>query len=267
MPPHTEETSYSLRRVSSRFPHRAVLAGFKSESITDPILVTYALRKCHSCLPPFSSRPSLQATPFFHLFRNCSYLKSLRIAYHQFVSTMNELLFPIAPEAEPNIRLRLAQAIAWCSHRHTLHDIRNVFRSPELAPARPFVAELPLADGTYAHNYFTTQERASVVEDVARRRAKLLADRHIVVLDVPPDLAGGRLLVFDIDCSVWDGLSEGESDGFFDVNDIPAWDTWVHFQHVQGRDTLLCWVPPPLIYLADQGIAVNCTACIQWASK
>jgi hypothetical protein len=179
---------------------------------------------------------------------------------------MSDTSYPIPPEAESAFQLRLAQTIAWCSHRQVLHDIRGVFRSPELAPARPFVEERRLPDGTYAHDYLSPDERAAVVEFLAEKRARLLADRRIEVPHVPPDMAGGRLLAVDIDLSVWDGLSESESEGFFDVWDVPAWDTWVYFQRVEERDTLLCWVPPPLIPLADCGITVNCTACIEWAS-
>jgi hypothetical protein len=74
-------------------------------------------------------------------------------------------------------------------------------------------------------------------------------------------------LVAEIDHSIWDGLSEGESNGFFDVYDIPAWDTWIHLGQAEGTDALLCWVPPPLIESVGNGIIVNCTDCINWVDR
>lgn len=71
----------------------------------------------------------------------------------------------------------------------------------------------------------------------------------------------------EIDYSVWDGLSEKESEGFFDVYDIPAWDTWIHLRRTEGTDALLCWVPLRLIEPVTNGIAVSCTDCIGWLDR
>jgi hypothetical protein len=51
------------------------------------------------------------------------------------------------------------------------------------------------------------------------------------------------------------------SGGFFDVDNVPAWETWLYFD---GK-SLLSWVPPRLISKVQFGIDVNPEGCIKWA--
>ena len=125
----------------------------------------------------------------------------------------------------------------------------------------------PQADGTNGYERLSTEERAAIVADVADRRAALLARQGIVRTEPPHDFGGGRLLVCESEFSLWDGLSESLSCGFFDVFDIPPWDTWVHLQGDGGGDSLLCWVPPSLFSLVGEGIAINCTSCVEWVER
>jgi hypothetical protein len=41
------------------------------------------------------------------------------------------------------------------------------------------------------------------------------------------DLCGGRLVAYFPDDNLFDGAAEAESQGFFDVDNIPPYDTWV----------------------------------------
>jgi hypothetical protein len=61
--------------------------------------------------------------------------------------------------------------------------------------------------------------------------------------------------------SLSDGAATVQSEGFFDVDNVPAWDTWIYFD---GR-TLLSWVPAQLISKVQSGIDVNPEGCIKWA--
>jgi hypothetical protein len=81
------------------------------------------------------------------------------------------------------------------------------------------------------------------------------------------DAAPGRLLVCEVNESIWSGESEAVTQGFFDVTDRPGWDTWVasvprpsDSSHV----TLISWVPLELVDLVWRGIEVNPYACIFW---
>src|SRR5262249_48125813 len=101
-------------------------------------------------------------------------------------------------------------------------------------------------------------------------------------------LAGGRLVLFAPDESLFDGAAEDATRGFFDVNNMPGWDTWICYledtqriaEHRQqwlaaGAPTayppvdydayLVSWVPPRLLDLVSTGIDVNPEGCITWA--
>src|SRR5262249_18335876 len=94
---------------------------------------------------------------------------------------------------------------------------------------------------------------------------------------VPPaaDLAGGRLLIYEPGSNLCDGAAAVETEGFFDGDNMPPWDTgfWVGDKRVRGRHRrprpythLLGWVPPRFLDAADDGIKVNPEQCIYWAS-
>ena len=93
------------------------------------------------------------------------------------------------------------------------------------------------------------------VEKVVQRRAKLIGSRPAV------NSIGGRGLLFIPQDSLSDGAATVQSEGFFDVDNVPAWDTWIYFE---GR-TLLSWVPAQLISKVQSGIDVNPEGCIKWA--
>jgi hypothetical protein len=97
--------------------------------------------------------------------------------------------------------------------------------------------------------------------------------------DLPPvtDLCGGRLLAYFPEDNLFCGTAEHETLGFFDVNNIPPYDTWVWMVRRTSTFTwedggsgeldgnyLVAWIPPNFVELASAGIAVNPEECIQW---
>jgi hypothetical protein len=117
-------------------------------------------------------------------------------------------------------------------------------------------------------------ERQAVVNDLAIARARLLARGDATSTSVVDGLGGGRLLVFYPDATLSDGAAEAASGGFFDMENVPAWDTWVlateDSRHaadpVSYSSYLVCWVPPVWVDPVDFGIRVNPEECILWAS-
>jgi hypothetical protein len=90
-------------------------------------------------------------------------------------------------------------------------------------------------------------------------------------------LCGGRLLAYFPDDNLADGWAETVSEGFFDVNNIPPYDTWVwivrnirtfeYADHEQGEieaNYLVAWVPPDFMPLASRGVDANPEGCILW---
>jgi hypothetical protein len=84
----------------------------------------------------------------------------------------------------------------------------------------------------------------------------------------PADLAGGRLIGYEPDKNLYDGAAEVCSNGFFDVDNTPAWDTWVAYvAEPSGPEYLLSWIPPALLDLANGGVDANPEVCIWWLDE
>jgi hypothetical protein len=149
---------------------------------------------------------------------------------------------------------RLAQAVSWCRLRASLVDPARSLRSPELFPN------------------LLAPERASVVMDVLRSRASALRKVDVRPVQSDRDLLGGRLLVYYPDGNLVDGAAELASRGYFDLNNIPPWDTWVGLFRSDSTDPseseyLISYVPPKLVSLAGAGIEANPEVCIQWLTQ
>jgi hypothetical protein len=131
----------------------------------------------------------------------------------------------------------------------TLILLRDQLRSKELIPSVDI--------GGYASEDIWM----TAVEELIQKRSSLLK------LEEPPtlplsDLKGlGRLLVYWPSENLADGAAEYSSNGFFDCDNTPPWDTWFHYVDRQ----LYSWVPVDLVTLAQKGIDANMVQCIQWA--
>lgn len=151
---------------------------------------------------------------------------------------------------------RLAETIGWCAPRARAEDPKSCLRSEELRPR------------------FLERDRASTVQSVAAYRGSYASGPYrssYSAMTRPESLRGGRLLVYFPDADLADGAAQVESGGFFDVHNVPPWDTWIALADDRptmiDRDHqqyLLVWVPPPLIACAQAGIDVNPEQCIAW---
>jgi hypothetical protein len=100
---------------------------------------------------------------------------------------------------------------------------------------------------------------AEVVAEVVAKRSQLMS--KISPKGCSGNEAGGRLLLYNPNENLACGAGEHSSNGFFDVNNVPPWDIWIDF----SEGTLISWVPPTLVDVAQMGIDVNPEACIRWA--
>jgi len=137
----------------------------------------------------------------------------------------------------------LLETITWCSSR----DLKSL-RTPQIRPR--------VLEASY---------RGAVRSVVSSRRLQL--GRTPQVASVP---RGGRLLAYFPDAELACGTSESSSEGFFDVNNAPPWDTWLLFAEQPGQSSkayetcLVSWVPPTFVDRAQRGIEVNPEECICW---
>jgi hypothetical protein len=149
-------------------------------------------------------------------------------------------------------KIRLLQTIFWCAPRADQASPANSLRTLELRPG------------------LLEENRSSAVNTVVYARERF-GGEHIRTATTPPALGGGRLLVYFPNCDLACGAAEQETAGFFDINNVPPWDTWVDYiqdekPNIDSFDTeyLIAWVPPELVSLADEGITVNPEQCILW---
>lgn len=123
----------------------------------------------------------------------------------------------------------MLEAMAWC-------DGRRELRSPELEPVGSDWAEM--------------------VASVVAKRRQLLPGRL--------GAQSGRLLAFFPDETLSCGGASVLTQGYFDYENSPPWDTWVSFT-IQERGTrLLAWVPEEWIRLVERGIWANPEKCLEW---
>src|SRR5215469_4272277 len=74
-------------------------------------------------------------------------------------------------------------------------------------------------------------------------------------------IVGGRLLLYKPSENLACAAAEASSNGFFHVNNVLRWEIWVDF----SERTLVSWVAPALVDVAQMGIDVNPEECIRWA--
>jgi hypothetical protein len=148
--------------------------------------------------------------------------------------------------------LRLAEAIAWCNSHANASDPKDSLRNNSLQPN--------WLDGS----------RSNIINSVVTLRSSYLSQQKLHPVRSVSDLKGGKLLVYFPDAELADGAAEDASKGFFDVHNLPAWDTWVGlFQNAGPLDVsygiyLVAYVPSALVALVNYGIEVNPEECITW---
>jgi hypothetical protein len=147
------------------------------------------------------------------------------------------------------IRREGEQLMATADAGSIVPPLRDQLRSEAL---RPFAVSLAQWDA----------DHVGMVEQVIEARVQALQQLGKHSDSAGFDLRGGRLLLFAPGDNLSDGAAEYVSLGFFDVDNVPPWDTWVS---MFGK-YLISWVPPQLIRLAQEGLDVNPEQCILWAN-
>jgi hypothetical protein len=150
------------------------------------------------------------------------------------------------------LRRKITDTKQWQNAMELLKEIRDSLgpmdrnlRSPELKPSFGL------------DEFGDNAVWAKAVAEVAAKRSRLTTG---ISAETPGASVGGRLLLYSPSENLACGAAEASSNGFFDVNNIPPWDIWVDF----SEGTLVSWVPPALIDVAQMGIYVNPEECIRW---
>ena len=125
----------------------------------------------------------------------------------------------------------------------TLAPLKDQLRSAALTPSGSLAAAR------------SESERQAIVHLVAGKRAGLVG-----AVAPTADLQGGRLLAYAPDENLADGAARFASQGFFDDDNVPPWDTWVAF----SQGILVSWVPKQLLALVQRGLEVHVEGCIRF---
>lgn len=87
-----------------------------------------------------------------------------------------------------------------------------------------------------------------------------LAPRDNINLNLSEFDLSGRILVFKIDITTYDGAPVANSEGFVDEADIPPIDTWFYIT----KEYLYCWIPDMFISVMQDAIDVEIFGSYEW---
>lgn len=145
-------------------------------------------------------------------------------------------------------RRGLTGAMSWLERRSQESTIQLTYRSPELAPHRDIVEDLPLS------------EIERTVRNVVDRRHKLLTAGGKTIKDWDSVLGHGRLIAFYPQQTLFDGAAALETDGLIDANNVPPWDLWACFVD----DFLVSFIPDALVASFNCAVIVNPEQSLLW---
>src|SRR5262245_51629239 len=121
----------------------------------------------------------------------------------------------------PEVARRLAETVAWCSRHARADNADASTRSPTLCPP---VMALPRRQ-RLSRLLEIPNEAKAAVEFVCEARRRELVRKSIPVVPVGPDLTGGRILFTTVDTDSCEAATN-PSNGYYDLDDLPGWDTW-----------------------------------------
>ena len=169
-----------------------------------------------------------------------------------------------------DLRLRLLDAVGWSADRADLSNPITCLRTEVL---RPYI--------------FNDSRHATVRDVISARHRELVKGRKIPDVSLntnrdddsavfaelwklmPAALGGGRLLVWERDSTIDDGVGEFLTKGYLDVSDMPPWDTWVTYVTPSDDATvqvgyLLSWVPPVFVPSVGEAVENNAYGALYW---
>lgn len=94
------------------------------------------------------------------------------------------------------------------------------------------------------------------VNKVIKNRSKKIMHKGVALVDTT-----GRYLLFDPSSTMYDGLTQDMSSGFFDSCDMPPPELWIGIEN--GK--VVSFVPSEYIDIANIGVDACLGGCLEWA--
>ena len=163
----------------------------------------------------------------------------------------------------PEVAQCLAETVTWCSRRARAEDADTSTRTLLFCPP---VLALP-REKRLSRLLGVLGESKEAVDFVCMARRRELARLGVSIAPVGPDLAGGRILFTTIDTDSCEAAT-GPSNGYYDGDDLPGWDTWFYHRPTEQRSgAIYCWVPSHIVELAQYGMDVIPVMSVAWAQS
>jgi hypothetical protein len=214
------------------------------------------------------------------LFRRWSLFRSRpRYAFPPIGLAASRSPFSDQSPLSPVVARAFAEAVLWCSRQllTATSDDPDYLRARETLKRREFIGVNFDALAPLSHQLrspvlkpsleigegFDEAAREAAISGVIALRSQHLATEGALDQERILSARTGRILLYQPAENVADGASQAASLGFFDGNDAPPWDTWIHY----ADGNVACWIPDSLISLAQNGIDANIVQCIQWAGQ
>ena len=108
------------------------------------------------------------------------------------------------------------------------------------------------------------QQKEEVFIDTLSERVNLvlLMRKRMANFIQTPLSISGRLLAFYPYLTMYDGVAEQVSNGFFDSDDVPPPEFWLSLKD----EVLLAFIPDEFIKQANQGVENSMSGCLEWLS-
>lgn len=101
----------------------------------------------------------------------------------------------------------------------------------------------------------TNKNYVEVVEVIESVFAKYKVNEQKISFDT-----NGKILEFDISCSMYDCLAFNETNGFFDECDCPPPEFWIAY--IDNK--ILSYIPEKYLDIANLGVEISMSGSLQW---
>lgn len=157
--------------------------------------------------------------------------------------------------------MHLRETAACCMHAIEVGELGKTTRTPEI---RPDVLKADDAHERLLALRFDKEVISNAVQQVCSRRQSLIEQYKIEIPSLDYCRFNGRLYCTDFETDEFEAAMEA-SNGFFDVADIPGWDTWLaHDPTIRESGLLYGWVPNAITDAVGRGMWAIPVESIWW---
>lgn len=167
---------------------------------------------------------------------------------------------------------RVAETREWCALHLSTDDLKGSLRSLELGTPSLTFSWAPswnVRRSASERKKLREDEdsRLAWVDSLSDRRAKMLVDAGRPLGPVSENIPTQQFIVYLPGTNLADGAAAMVSNGYFDDDNIPPWDTWLMYSPAySGEAKLISWVPPELTECVDYAMRCNAEECLYWAT-